>query len=354
MTKRNEFLDIVKFVAIFLVLWGHVVQQTYSAGKIDSNAYLDIIYCVIYTVHMPLFMGLCGYFFSLSMEKDSICKKSYVKRRIKALIIPMISFGLVKFLISICLRNNDISIILYLKDVKEIWFLGDLAVNTIIVYFFINKLSGNLRKDCKWLIIGMLFSILPYTGQGVYMYIFFIFGFYIKQYIYILKKFFFCYKYLICVIFIYLIVYKIYISLGIYAFSINYLKYPDLIILFINDILKVILGILGIYILIFIIWQISKIKRLKFFINKTKEYGKYTLELYLLNIIILEMILGGIIYKWIVNQYNYNMIQDNGFVFEFFSTFVLSLIIMEILLFIIKQIYRYPKISNLLFYKVKK
>lgn len=69
MTKRNEFLDIVKFVAIFLVLWGHVVQQTYSAGKIDPNAYLDIIYCVIYTVHMPLFMGLCGYFFPYQWKK---------------------------------------------------------------------------------------------------------------------------------------------------------------------------------------------------------------------------------------------------------------------------------------------
>lgn len=352
MAKRNEFLDIVKFVAIFLVLWGHVVQQSYSAGKIDPNAYLDIIYCVIYTVHMPLFMGLCGYFFSLSMKKDGICKKSYVKRRLKALIIPMFSFGIVKFLIDICLRNRDISIILYLKDVKEIWFLGDLAVNTIIVYFLLNRLSSNLRKDWKWLVIGMFFSVVPYAGQGIFMYIFFILGFYIKQYIYIVKNFF-CYKYLICVIFIYIIIYNVYTSLGVYAFSINYLKHSDLIILFINDILKILLGIVGIYILMFTIWKIKNIKCLSIFISRAKEYGQYTLELYLLNIVILEMILGGIVYKWIVDQYNYNIIQDNGFIFEFFSTFILSLIIIEILLFIIKQIYRYPKISKLLFYKIK-
>lgn len=355
MTKRNEFLDIVKFVAIFLVLWGHVVQQTYSAGKIDPNAYLDIIYCVIYTVHMPLFMGLCGYFFSLSMEKDNICKKSYVKRRIKALIIPMLFFGLVKFLIDICLRNKDISIILYLKDVKEIWFLGDLIINTIIVYFLINKLTGNLKKDWKWLIIGMIFSIVPYTGRGIYMYIFFILGFYVKNYIYIIKKYFFDFKYILSTVCIYLIMYKIYVFIGVYSFGINnFFKHDNFIELFITDILKILLGISGIYILMFIIWKISEIKRLKFLINKTKEYGKYTLELYLLNTIILEYILGQIIYNRIVIQYNYNIIQDNGIIFELISTFIIALIIMEILLFSISKIYRYPKISKLLFYKVKK
>lgn len=353
MAKRNEFLDIVKFVAIFLVLWGHVVQQSYSVGKIDPNPYLDIIYCVIYTVHMPLFMGLCGYFFSLSINKVNLCKKDYVKKRIKSLIIPMFSFGIVKFLIDICLRNRDISIILYLKDVKEIWFLGDLAVNTIIVYFLLNRLSSNLRKDWKWLVIGMFFSVVPYAGQGIFMYIFFILGFYIKQYIYIVKNFF-CYKYLICVIFIYIIIYNVYTSLGVYAFSINYLKHPDLIILFINDILKILLGIVGIYILMFTIWKIKNTKCLSIFISRAKEYGQYTLELYLLNIVILEMILGGIVYSWIVKQYDYNIIQDNGFIFELISTFIITLIVMKILLFIINKIYKYPKISKILFYKVIK
>lgn len=336
MTKRNEFLDIVKFVAIFLVLWGHVVQQSYSVGKIDSNASLDSIYCVIYTVHMPLFMGLCGYFFSLSMDKVGQYRKSYIKRRVKSLIIPMISFGLIKFFIDICLKNKDISIILYLKDVKEIWFLGDLAVNTVIIYFLISKLSGNLRKDWKWLIIGMLFSILPYTGQGVYMYIFFVLGFYVKQYINIIQIYFFNFRYVIYAIIMYLTMYKVYVFLGIYAFHINIFKYDEFLSLFITDILKILLGIFS------------------SLINKLKEYGKYTLELYLLNIIILEYVLGGIVYSWIVKQYDYNIIQDNGFIFELISTFIITLIVMKILLFIINKIYKYPKISKILFYKVIK
>lgn len=353
MAKRNEFLDIVKFIAIFLVLWGHVVQQTYSAGKVDPNPYLDTIYCIIYTIHMPLFMGLCGYFFSLSINKVNLCKKAYVKKRIKALMIPMLSFGLIKFLIDVYLKNNDMGIILYLKDVKDIWFLGDLAVNTIIVYFLMNVLSGSLKKDWKWLVIGMFFSMIPYTGQGIYMYIFFILGFYIPKYIGRIKIDFLSFRYVLGAICMYLIIYNIYVDLGIYAFSINFLKYSNLLVLFINDFLKIFLGIIGIYILMFIIWKIKNIKCLSVFMNKAKKYGKYTLELYLLNIIILEHILGMIIYNWIVTKYNYNIIQDNGFIFEFFSTFILSLIIIEICLFITNKIYKYPKISKILFYKVK-
>ena len=357
MAKRNEFLDIVKFVAIFLVLWGHVIQQSYCAGKVDPNPYLDTIYCIIYTVHMPLFMGLCGYFFSLSINKVHLCKKDYVKKRIKSLIIPMLSFGLIKFLIDVYLKNNDINIILYLKDVKDIWFLGDLAVNTIIVYFLMNVLSGSLRKDWKWLVIGMAFSVIPYAGQGIFMYIFFILGFYIKQYVNKVKLYFFNFKYIVSATFLYLIIYKMYISLGVYSFQIHFkiFKYGSdfMMACFFTNILKVLLGIIGIYILMFIIWKIRNIRCLSVFMSKAKEYGKYTLELYLLNIIILEYILGHIIYKWIVIKYNYNIIQDNGFVFEFFSTFILSLIIMEICLFITNKIYKYPKISKILFYKVK-
>ena len=353
MEKRNEFLDVVKCIAIFLVLWGHVVQQTYMAGKIDPDAYLDIIYRIIYTVHMPLFMGLCGYFFSLSINKHNLSKKNYMKKRIKSLVIPMVSFGFIRFLIDVYIGDKTISVFSYLKDVSEIWFLGDLIINSIVVYFLINKLSNNLKRDWKWLFIGMLFSIPLYRAQGIYMYIFFIFGFYIKQYLHILKQYFVRFYYLIYAIFLFLIIYNVYESLGIYAFSINYLKHPNLIMLFINNILKIILGIIGIYIVVFLIWNFSNIKKFNFFINKINEYGRYTLELYLLNIVILEMFLG-VVYKWLVVRYNYNMIQDNGFIFELTSTFILSLIIMKILLFITNQIYKYPIISKILFYKVKK
>ena len=64
LNQRNAYLDAVKYAAMFLVLWGHVVQQI-SVLQNPSN---DYIYCLIYTVHMPVFMGICGYFFAVSLS----------------------------------------------------------------------------------------------------------------------------------------------------------------------------------------------------------------------------------------------------------------------------------------------
>ena len=55
---RNVYLDIVKFVTIFLVIWGHVVQQTSNVSCWPVQE--DSVMRLIYTMHMPLFMGLCA------------------------------------------------------------------------------------------------------------------------------------------------------------------------------------------------------------------------------------------------------------------------------------------------------
>jgi len=78
--ERNIFLDIVKYFTIFLVIWGHVVQQSLNPGVYPEQ--VDGIYRLIYTFHMPLFMGISGYFFG-----KSVCKVggvySYLKKKLK-------------------------------------------------------------------------------------------------------------------------------------------------------------------------------------------------------------------------------------------------------------------------------
>ena len=57
-SKRIVYIDVVKFLAIWMVCIGH------SYPMIDMS-YHSILYNCIYSFHMPLFMMLCG-FFSLS------------------------------------------------------------------------------------------------------------------------------------------------------------------------------------------------------------------------------------------------------------------------------------------------
>ncbi|MBR2214347.1 MAG: hypothetical protein IJ849_01155, partial [Selenomonadaceae bacterium] len=73
---RNSYMDIVKYVAIFCVLWGHIVQQTCML----QNPQVDYVYRAIYTFHMPLFMGICGYFFAKSgvkMGRNKYLRQNY-------------------------------------------------------------------------------------------------------------------------------------------------------------------------------------------------------------------------------------------------------------------------------------
>lgn len=54
----------LKFVLIFLVILGHLIEK-----HIYVNHYLYIIYTVIYMVHMPLFAFVSGYFSKNSDKK---------------------------------------------------------------------------------------------------------------------------------------------------------------------------------------------------------------------------------------------------------------------------------------------
>ena len=57
---RIAYLDLVKFTAMLLVCVGHcyVMEQALESS----------VRAVIYSFHMPLFMLLCGYFSSRSLE----------------------------------------------------------------------------------------------------------------------------------------------------------------------------------------------------------------------------------------------------------------------------------------------
>ena len=72
MDKKESFSwDLVKGMAIFLMLWGHCIQ--YCAQ--EAGGYLtDIVFKTIYTFHMPLFMLVSGYLFSYSFRKRSMAE----------------------------------------------------------------------------------------------------------------------------------------------------------------------------------------------------------------------------------------------------------------------------------------
>ena len=55
-TNKRHFIDNIKVVLIFLVVFGHLIER-----YIDTSDTLMAIYMFIYIFHMPLFIYISGY-----------------------------------------------------------------------------------------------------------------------------------------------------------------------------------------------------------------------------------------------------------------------------------------------------
>lgn len=82
--------DVLKFSAIFAVLWGHSLQYFF-----DGKYYDNSLYRIIYSFHMPLFMAVVG-FFAYKACHGSLLRE--VGKRFRQLIVPALSYGVMSAL----------------------------------------------------------------------------------------------------------------------------------------------------------------------------------------------------------------------------------------------------------------
>lgn len=78
--KRLVEFDLLKFLAILLVLWGHSVQYLLSSDYSDEP-----IYRYIYSFHMPLFMMISGFFFAMTTSGSF---PATVAKKFRQLLLP--------------------------------------------------------------------------------------------------------------------------------------------------------------------------------------------------------------------------------------------------------------------------
>ncbi len=67
---RNQYVDSLKGLCIFLVIFGHCLQ--YGSGAVflsDGEYWENLGMKFIYSFHMPLFMAISGYLFAFSLSK---------------------------------------------------------------------------------------------------------------------------------------------------------------------------------------------------------------------------------------------------------------------------------------------
>lgn len=170
--KRDAFWDSLKFILIFFVIYGHMIE-TYAPNDSFNRA----MYNFIYTFHMPFFMYISGLF---SQIKD----RAKYKYGILTIIETFIVFQIIRCIKPI-LWGGTINIDYHLLYPKgTLWYLAYLVVYRLFIYIMPKQCLDSHPKTIIFISLGTaiiggfiphgisdkLLSFFPYFLMGYYSY----------------------------------------------------------------------------------------------------------------------------------------------------------------------------------------
>lgn len=199
MKQRNQYLDILRGMALILMVFGHCLQYGNGTEFIESGGFFyNRIFRLIYSFHMPLFMLLSGYLFFYTAEKyhKSV---DFIKNRWRRICLPIIGWQTFHYFVTGIRRAGDgeaLSLDFLLGYVRswftDIWFL--------LAILYCSSIMFVVRKYFKdsfliYFIVFILTFITPDSMANLhlykYMYPFFVCGCLFAEYVGKIKKPFF-------------------------------------------------------------------------------------------------------------------------------------------------------------------
>lgn len=122
---RNYLYDNTKFLMIFLVVFGHLLEPSAGQGGLVRALYLSI-----YSFHMPVFVLLCGLLTKSDPQGDPSAKI------IQSLLVPFLAFTLLYELFNLLTTGNISHYSTDLQPYWLLWFLLSLFCWRVFAPFF--------------------------------------------------------------------------------------------------------------------------------------------------------------------------------------------------------------------------
>lgn len=264
----------------------------------------------------------------------------------------MFSFGLLVYVVQLFLGKIASPLVIF-QEAHNIWFLGEIIINTfvvLIVFFFCN---GRLSHDWKYLLGGMVLTCIPKVGYGFsgpFFYLYFLIGFCLVIYLGDLKTAYWG-KYGKVGFVAFLLVYFIYNNLP-WPLGDIQSDWRHFSIFHVGTVafLKFFLGILGSYVALVLVHQLMPWLQGTWIFKRARLMGRYTLDIYLIQTILVEHILGPCYRNWItVSGTNY--LHSMGIIFEAILTFFLSCLLLEVVVCISQMLNKSSFLSIILFFR---
>ena len=179
--KRNINIDIIKTIAIILVVFGHAIQygcgQNFISNSLQFN---NMLFKVIYSFHMPLFMIISGYLFNKSVQKYDF--DVLILKKFKELFIPIVSFSVIEIFIKLIIVGPQSIVDILSIIIKPLWFLWAVFIISLIMTFINKKLNDSFIIICLLFIITFFLpSFLDLHLIG-FMYPYFVIGYFVNKY----------------------------------------------------------------------------------------------------------------------------------------------------------------------------
>lgn len=180
--RERMYLNIVKGIAILLMLWGHGIQY---CAKDSFVVFEDNVFQFIYSFHMPLFMLVSGYLFCFSFQKRDL--KPLLVHRAQSMLQPIVFANMLNILLMklptfLLHGEGRLTDGALFNGLFDLWFLWCVLSSSLAV-----GLAGKTAAN-PWLQLLLMFAgvflviLFPENKYHVYMYPYFVAGFYYGMY----------------------------------------------------------------------------------------------------------------------------------------------------------------------------
>lgn len=157
--QRDVSFCNIKLLLIFFVVLGHMIE-----AKVDESEVLLVMYKLIYSVHMPLFVFLSGYF----LRSREGCLRQAMKSLKLYVVLQLIVYTVVNYIgVRLYAGVTEISVVTPAIPFWHFWYLLSLAGWCMVGYCFL-ELEGRYRvfghKGIKMLIIICAMAVAIVAG----------------------------------------------------------------------------------------------------------------------------------------------------------------------------------------------
>lgn len=169
MRTRLEYIDALKGFAILLVVMGHVIPWSFRSFEtaLDESPTPILLWKIIYSFHMPLFIFISGFLFG---QSHYVSFKEYVVKmwkKTKMLLIPYFACSILVFM---------------WRGGREwtYWYLLTLLQLLILmggIYFFMDKIKNTKNQLVAEIValggVGLLLQLIQKVYDGPALYAFY-------------------------------------------------------------------------------------------------------------------------------------------------------------------------------------